>query len=114
MSMATWPFSVPGCAICIALLLTVASTSPSTTRTSQSEISTPLSLIFGPTHSLLPGVSGPITGGEESFSTEDERAVDSGACGALGVCSRAEGIAGDAGRGVAVTPQGLFSCPVIG
>src|SRR5436305_915103 len=44
----------------MALLFTVASTSPSTTSTSQSEISTPFNLIFGPTQSLLPGVSGPI------------------------------------------------------
>src|SRR6478752_9159587 len=38
----------------------VASTWPSTISTSQSEISTPRSLMLGPTNNWLPGVSGPI------------------------------------------------------
>src|SRR5260221_13934731 len=58
--MTATPFSVPGLAICIALLFTVASTCPSTISTSQSEISTPRSLMLGPMKSWLPGVSAPM------------------------------------------------------
>src|SRR5438552_12624938 len=57
MSITAIPLSVPGWAIFIAVLLTVASMWPSTMRMSQFEISTPLSLMFGPTESLLPAVS---------------------------------------------------------
>ena len=47
------PVKLPGLATSITLLLTVASTWPSTTSTSQSEISTPFSLMLTPTNSLL-------------------------------------------------------------
>src|SRR3984893_7562281 len=57
MSITAIPLSVPGWEIFIAVLLTVASMWPSTTRMSQFEISTPLSLMFGPTESLLLAVS---------------------------------------------------------
>src|SRR6202140_4562415 len=57
MSITAIPLSVPGWAIFIAVLLTVASMWPSTTSMSQFEISAPLSLMFGPTESLLPAVS---------------------------------------------------------
>src|ERR1700681_4924484 len=68
MSITAIPLSVPGWAIFIAVLLTVASMWPSTMRMSQFEISTPLSLMFGPTESLLPAawaISG--AGAELSF-----------------------------------------------
>ena len=48
---------MPGFAISIALLWTVASTWPSITSESQSVISTPLSLMFTPTKSLHSGMS---------------------------------------------------------
>src|ERR1700676_1639918 len=65
MSITAIPLSVPGWAIFIAVLLTVASMWPSTTRMSQFEISTPLSLMFGPTESLLPTVSAMSVAGAE-------------------------------------------------
>src|SRR5438132_1025366 len=57
MSITAIPLSVPGWEIFMAMLLTVASMWPSTIRMSQFEISTPLSLMFGPTESLLPATS---------------------------------------------------------
>src|SRR5687767_11537897 len=56
MSMTAVPLNRPGFAISITLLVIVASTLPSITRTSQLLISTPLRLMFGPIESLLPGV----------------------------------------------------------
>ena len=57
------PFSVPGIAISIALLCTVASTWPSMTSTSQSEMSTPFNLMLTPTASLLVGGSARCSAG---------------------------------------------------
>ena len=56
MSMTAVPLNRPGFAISITLLVIVASTLPSITRTSQLLISTPLRLMLGPIDSLLPGV----------------------------------------------------------
>ena len=54
--MSIWaePLNAPISAICIRRESIVASTRPSTTSVSQSVISTPLSLMLGPTMSLLP------------------------------------------------------------
>jgi hypothetical protein len=54
MSISAEPLKAPCWAIWITRESIVASTRPSTTRVSQSVISTPLSLMFGPTVSLLP------------------------------------------------------------
>ncbi|MDT4881860.1 hypothetical protein FQZ97_1177500 [compost metagenome] len=54
MSISAEPLKAPCSAIWITRESIVASTRPSTTRVSQSVISTPLSLMFGPTVSLLP------------------------------------------------------------
>src|SRR5216684_352399 len=67
MSITAIPLSVPGWEIFIAVLLTVASIWPSTMRMSQFEISTPLSLMFGPTESLLPAASAISGAGAELF-----------------------------------------------
>src|SRR3990167_5027903 len=57
MSISAEPLKAPCSAIWITRESMVASTVPSTTRVSQSVISTPLSLMFGPTVSLLPELS---------------------------------------------------------
>src|SRR5450830_1935308 len=54
MSISAEPLKAPRSEIWITRESMVASTRPSTTRVSQSLISTPLSLMFGPTISLLP------------------------------------------------------------
>ena len=54
MSMSAEPRNAPCSAIWMTRESMVASTVPSTTRVSQSVISTPLSLMLGPTVSLLP------------------------------------------------------------
>src|SRR6185295_13539499 len=101
--------SVPGLAISIVLLLTVASTLPSITRTSQFEISTPFSRMFTPMNNLLPaesalsaaevallgaaaGVEGRCAGGVWSRGTEAGEGMESRVVGTLG------------GSGLVVTP----------
>src|SRR5512144_2457575 len=61
-SMSAVPFSVPGSAISIMVLRTVASTLPSIESTSQSVISTPFNLMLMPIESLLPGVGAGVEG----------------------------------------------------
>jgi hypothetical protein len=89
--MSAVPLSVPGFAICIALLCTVASTLPSMTRTSQSEMSTPLSLMLTPTCSLLPGGSAPDAGAVAAGGGDASVAGGAGGatetlCDGAGVC----------------------------
>src|SRR4051794_36647494 len=107
------PLSLPGGAISMPLLLTVASTSPSTTSTSQSDISTPLSLMLMPTNNLLGGASGTLAIGRDCgvreagglAGVEEAEADDSRA--ATGLLSRG-GTPGVDGRTVLV-----FCAPVL-
>ena len=76
MSMFAVPLKRPGFAISITLLVIVASTLPSITRTSQLLISTPLRLMFGPIDSLLPGVS--VAGGRACADSAGTRGLGGG------------------------------------
>ena len=85
MSISAEPWKAPCCAMWMTRESMVASTVPSTTSVSQSVISTPLSLMLGPTVSLLPPCS--ATG----LSVGAGAALTSGAT-ARGCCGSATGV----------------------
>src|ERR1700674_3131519 len=89
MSTSTLPLKAPFSAICIARLTIVASTRPSTTSVSQSSISTPFSLMLGPTMSLLPPGSSACAAPDSAGTAWGTGRGAAGGEAAAGACDKA-------------------------